>query len=273
LVNPVTIQLGPGYTHTILSPTQDYIVELPAGEKTGGTWLDGGHNVVVVGGAITLTAGGTENDAEHIGIYIKGATGTVHVEGVEITGSEGAEFDGIDVNAPAATVQLENLRIMGVRGGFDGVHADVVQTWGGVKDLRIDRLTATSNYQGLQVPEELGPIGSAEISQVDLTATVDPPVDKGGHMIWLTTGSNTCSAYPVSLSDVYVTPRPNEQVGTAVWPASNSSLSCNEGGTGPAEWPELPVEGQVQEGGPAQGSFVPPAAAGLGYRTLGYLGT
>jgi hypothetical protein len=275
LVNPAVIKLGNGYTHTSLSTKRDYIIELPKDRKVGGTWLDGGHNVVVVGGSITIpaqTEPGSANDAQRTGIYIKGATGTVHIEGVEIDGEPGAEFDGIDINAPDATVQLENLRVMGVKGGFSGVHADVVQPWGGVKDLRIDNLTATSNYQGLMLPIALGPIGSAELSRIDMVATTEAPIDKGGHMLWLTTGSNTCTAYPVSLSDVYITPRPGEHIGTAVWPASNSALSCKEDGVGIARWPDLPVEGAVNEGTPPVGDFVPASTAGRGYRSAGYVG-
>src|SRR6476660_7708325 len=46
LVNPVTVTLGTGYTHTALSATQDYIVKLPPTKKYGGTFLEGGHNMV-----------------------------------------------------------------------------------------------------------------------------------------------------------------------------------------------------------------------------------
>ena len=272
-MNPIRIKLGTGVTHTSLSTSRDYILEMPDTEKIGGTWIDGGHNVVLIGGSITIPTGtrpGVEYDSERNGIYISKSTGTVHIEGVSINGIGGAEFDGIDIAAPLATVQLENLRITEVRGTFSHFHADVVQTWGGVKDLRIDDLTGTSNYQGLTLEEDLGPMGSAQISNVDLTATTEPPLDKGGHMLWLTPDSNSCSSYPVSLSNVYVTPRPNLTLGTSVWPPDNSSLSCGESGATFATWPTLPVTGGVQEGAPPNGSFVPPGIAGVGYVSPGY---
>jgi hypothetical protein len=275
LHDPITVRLGTGYTHTSLSTSRDYIVELPPTKKIGATWIDGGHNVVIVGGSITIPTGttpGVAYDAQRNGIYIKGATGTVHIEGVLIDGSGGAEFDGVDINAPEATVQLENMRIEGVRGTFSGFHGDAVQPWGGVADLRIDRMSATSNYQGLTLQQDLGPIGSAELSEVDLTGTTEAPLDKGGHLLWLTKGSNTCTAFPVQLSDVFVSPRPGLSLGTSVWPATNSRLACDDTGVGFAAWPTLPVLGGVLEGPPPGGAYVPPGTVGLDYESPGYLG-
>jgi hypothetical protein len=272
LEHPITINLGTGYTHTVLSPTRDYIINLPTTPKIGGTALEGGHNIVMIGGSITIPAGtepGTANDAQRRGIYIKGATGTVHIEGVSIQAFEGVEYDGVDTNAPEATVQLENLRIIGVRGRHGFFHGDVVQPWGGVKLLRIDHLTGTSNYQGLFLQEELGPIGSVEIDDVDLTATTEPPLEGGGHMLWLGNKSDPCSDFPATLEDVYVKPRPERTLGTSVWPQDNQAL-CPEQGMAFATWPDLPITGGVDEGVPAAGNFVPPGAAGIGYRSPGY---
>lgn len=272
LLNPITIELGDGYTHTALSTHRDYIVKLPPEQKVGGTWLDGGHNVVVIGGSITIPPGtqpGVANDAQRRAIYIKGATGTVHIEGVSIEGS-GAEFDGIDINAPAAAVQLENVRVSGVKGRSNGFHGDVVQAWGGVEDLRIDRLSATSNYQGLMLKQDLGPIGSVELSEVDLTATTEAPLEKGGHMLWLSAADGSCATFPTTLTSVFVQPRPGSDIGDAVWPEEGSSMSCAARGSSFASWPNPTILGGAQEGLPAQGSFVPPGAAGPGYSSPGY---
>jgi hypothetical protein len=265
LVNPTTISLGTQYTLTRLDPTKDYIVNLPSSKKIGGTVLVGGHNIVIVGGAISVPPG-TRSDTERRGIYVKEATGTVHIEGVEIDGSAGGYFDGIDIAAPQATVQLQNIRILGVKGGYNGFHGDVVQPWGGVKTLRIDHLTATSNYQGLMLQPELGPIGSAEISNVDITTTdsSEPPNLAGGHMIWLTKGSNSCISFSAKLSNVFVKPRPGRSLGTSVWPPTNTTLPCKAKFETMATWPNLAVTGGVSEG-PAPTSFVAAGAAGLTY--------
>jgi hypothetical protein len=272
LVEPKTITLGTGYTHTTLATNRDYIVKLPPTKKVGGTWIDGGHNVVIVGGYITVPQGDSSASTnETTALSIKGATGTVHVEGVLIDGSGGGEFDGVTINAPQATVQLENLRIVGVQGSYDKVHADVVQPWGGVKDLRIDRLTGRSNYQGLTLKPDLGAIGSAEIEEVDLTATTEGTVDRGGHMLWLTRGLESCETFPTTLSNVFVTPRPGTQLSGAVWPQKNFSGPCPASGSKSAlGWTALPVLGNVQLGPPASGSYVPAGAAGLNYQSPGY---
>jgi hypothetical protein len=276
LVEPKTITLGTGYTHTTLAADRDYIVKLPATKKVGGTWIDGGHNVVIVGGAVTVPApiGTTETGAERRAFYIKGTTGTVHIEGVEIDNPSGAQFDGIAIAAPQATVQLENLRITGLRGGLAAYHADVVQPWGGVKVLRIDHLTGSSDYQGLTLAEDLGPIGSSLISNVNLAALSTPTTEKGGHMVWLTKGTQTCQSRPVHLSNVYLQPRKDRSLSTSVWPPSSSALSCPASGGALVSWPKLPVvAGAVAAGTPAGGDYVPAGSVGLRYKTSGYLGS
>jgi hypothetical protein len=269
-VNPTTIVLGNGYTRTTLSPTRDYVIRLPDTVKTGGTWIIGGHDVVIVGGAIAISADAPSDTSHRTGIYIKDATGTVHVEGVSIDAAGGAAIDGIGISAPQATVQLENMRVVGLHGGFNSFHADVVQPWGGVGDLRIDRLTGSSDYQGLTLQQDIGAIGSAQLSHVDLTATDPPTIDGGGHMLWLTSGSSSCSAFPITFGDVYVQPRSGRTMPNSVWPQKNTPTACHESGTSFGTWPDLPYSGGVNAGAPADGSYVPADVAGLGYDSPGY---
>ncbi len=227
---------------------------------------------MIIGGVISLdkqVADG-ETAASRRAIYIKGATGTVHIEGVLIEDPEGAEFDGVDIDAPNATVELEDLRIVGLRGGLNTFHANVVQPWGGVADLRVDRLTGSSNYQGLSLGEDLGPIGEAQLSNIDLTATTDPVVDGGGHMLWLTSGTDSCAGYPTTLENVFVQPRPGRSVANSVWPSADAGLTCDATGGSTATWPALPVAGSVQAGPPPGGSFVPESMVGAHYLSPGY---
>jgi hypothetical protein len=257
-VNPIAIALGTGYTHTYLSTSRDYLIELPHTRKHGGTWIEGGHNVKILGGSITIPPGATDTTAQRTGIYVKGATGTVHIEGVLMDDSDGARgWDGIDIDAPQAVVQLENLRIVGVNGGLNSWHADVVQPWGGVKDLRIDRLSGASNYQGLTLIEDQGPTGRADMTHVDLTATDNPPPDGGGQML-MTSNTTPCTTYPVSATTFFIVPRPGRTLASSVWPAALAS-GCSG------------LTGQVQLGLPPGGSYVPPGVAGLGYATPGYV--
>ena len=266
LSDPTTLHLGDGFNEVELDGGSDYVIELPRGRTRGGLVLKGGRNVVVKGGRIVIPADADE-DAERTGIYVKDATGTVHLEGIRID-AEGPG-DGVVVNAPKAVVQIENLRVDGIRGSFAGFHADVVQPWGGARELRIDRLTGTSDYQGLQIPVDLQPIGSTTVRHANMRFAGGDV--GGGFLIWLTTGDDSCRSYPITLSEVYVRPKPGRSFDQAVWPSPGSELPCAadvQGGR--ARWPGLPVRGEVREGVPPDGDFVPPGLAGAGYVSPGY---
>lgn len=255
LSNPTTVQLGTGYTHTTLDTARDYIVKLPPTRKNGGTWIEGGRNIVIVGGSVTIPSSVTEaTTAKRAAIYIKGATGTVHIQGVLIDGAGGAQMDGIDVAAPQATVQLQYDRVVNVRGGQNSWHGDVVQPWGGVRALRIDHFTGSSNFDGLFLNPTYGSIGSVTISNTNMVATTTPTLDGGGAMLWTNNDPSVCTKYPVSLSNVWIQPRPGWSLAGAVWP---HQLATNGACPG--------VTGYVTKGIPSSGSFVPDGSVGLGY--------
>lgn len=260
------MRLGTGFTASQLDPRRDYRIVLPEQKKIGGTVLEGGRNIVIVGGQVSADPN-TTSDFERRGIYIKNAVGTVHIEGVEIDGA-GLPFDGIAINAPEATVQIQNVRVTNLNGSYDGFHADVIQPWGGVRDLRIDRVTGSSNYQGLFLQPDLGPIGSATIQNVDLTHT-GPASSSGAYMVWL---ANGCTSYPISLSEVYVGSDVAWDLNRMVYPSATAGPAecAAQVSGGSASWPRLPITGSVVQGSPAGGSFVPAGVAGTGYVSPGY---
>jgi hypothetical protein len=283
LVNPITIELGNGFTSNTLSKTQDYIIKLPKVKKIGSTYLIGGHNIVIVGGWITIpTTTDLSNTAPSRGIYIKDNTGIVHIEGVLIDGSGGAQSDGIDTMSPNTTLQVENVRVDGIYGFYDQFHADVIQTFGGVKDLRVDKLTGYSGYQGLQIDYDAGPTGSAEISRVNLVSTgtqiwSDPKQginhNNGGTLIWLTPMDNCKANYPITFQDVYVQPRAVRNLGMSVWPPTNDAVCPSVvNADGSVSFPHLPVTGVVKNGAPPSGDYVPSGVAGVNYVSPGYIG-
>lgn len=274
LSDPETIDLGDGYSNTKLEPTQDAILRLPDGVKHGAVTIEGGNDIVLIGGAIKIPPGtppGVANNRFRIGLYIKGTTGTVHAEGLSFSAAPGVEWDAIDINAPQATVQLENIRAERLRGGYDGLHADVIQPWGGVRVLRVDRLSASSNYQGLMIPIDRGPIGRAVLSRIDLRGLSADAVE-GGHLLWLTSGTRTCAGYPVQLRDFYIEPRPGVPFGKSVWPQWRRPAGCNARARhGVITWPGLTsVNGGVRAGSPPRGEYVPPGVAGSAYASPGY---
>lgn len=150
LSHPRTIRLSAKDRALDLDPKVDYRLVMPHHPITvaGGLSITGGHNVVLIGGTLNVPSTRQAPDAQlRRGIYLKGQTGVIHIEGLKLGGdlSEGFDLD----ERLGATVQIENVQVGMVHGSRDTNHADVVQTWAGPATLRIDGLRARSDYQGL----------------------------------------------------------------------------------------------------------------------------
>jgi hypothetical protein len=149
LVNPVEITLTSAKQTYTLNDATDYRIRF--GEvlrSPGGLVIVGGRNVVIIGGEINVPDNVSTDGQLRRGLYLKNQTGTVHVEGVRISGNNVS--DGINLDQrKGATVQFQNIVVDKVNGSAQGWHADVLQTWAGPKTLRINGLTATTSYQGL----------------------------------------------------------------------------------------------------------------------------
>jgi hypothetical protein len=261
---PTTIAVAQGDRRYTLDTGKDYIIKLGSATHAGGLTLSGGRNIVIVGGRIAPPA----SSSALVGLLITGAVGTVHAEGIWFDGASGHEFDAVQIDAPKATVQLENLRATGLRGSYDTNHTDIVQPWGGVAKLRVDRLTGTSNYQGIFTQPDLGPIGSVDLRHVDL-AYDNVGAKTGGYLVWLT---HDCDAPPTWVTNVYVKGRSGSTLGSTVWPPEGSATQCSGvlSSAVTIEWPSLPINGVVRWGSPPGGSFVTPRDAGSAYATPGY---
>jgi len=203
LDDPVTVQLAPGRTSLKLDLARDYVVQLPATplDTSNGVSIYGGHDVVLVGGEVR-TAGR--------GLYLRDQTGTVHVEGVRLSGAGATE--GIDLDQRrGATVQLQNIAVETVNGSRSGDHADVLQTWAGPERLRVDRLEGSSTYQGLFLDPHKFLDDSPEL--FDLRNTVLR--DAGGRSAYLLWQSGT---FPITTQDVTVVPAPGKAFpGQVLW--------------------------------------------------------
>lgn len=257
---------------TTLDNSKDYILKLPDSAR-GPVVIKGGHNVVMIGGHIHMTSNTLSAGRLLYVMGNGGTTGTVHVEGVLLDRDEGLEADDIAINAPGKTVQIENIRGLGVRGDIDNVHGDVIQPWGGVANLRVDRLTASSNYQGLFLRPDLGAIGNVDLNHIDIAYDDYAPIG-GGYLVWLTTdGGGTYGeiADSVKFNEVYLTRvRSASTFSHSIWPqvgATKGAVISNNQAT----WPLFPqVSGYVTYGTPANGSFVPDGVAGTSYVSPGY---
>ena len=133
---------------------------------------------------------------------------SLHLEGLWIHGNDVNE--GIDPSTayPGTTVQIQNVRIDHLRGRDEvdfsnGDHPDLVEFVGGStgsSEARIDRLTGSGDYQGLQfagVPT----VTRATIKHVNITG--DPtPFARGRQLLWLADPK----AIPYHLENVFLEP-------------------------------------------------------------------
>jgi len=246
----------------------DIRIELSPSHAVGPVTIQNCRNAVLIGGRITVLPTSQVGGYDQRAIYVKNCTGTVHIEGVQIDGNvEGSEADAIAVNSPRAVVQIENVRADGMRGGYSSNHADIFQPWGGVAEYRIDRLTGTSNYQGLTTSEVSGQIGRGTIRSTNIAGSDAGVLDQGGYLFWLKCNDG----YPLELDDVYVAGRSGRPLSRSVWPMPSDSGCPSTIVDGTATWPTVTtVTGGVHEGYPATGDYVPAGSVGLGYVSPGY---
>lgn len=253
LTDPITVPISDRNRDLRLDPAKDYVLRMPDTPFTapGGLVIGGGRNVVLIGGEIRrpAPAAGEEKTGGRA-LFLKSQTGTIHIEGLLITG-EGLK-EGINLDQrEGGIVQLQNLRIDTVHGERAGHHADLIQSWAGPGELRIDRFTGRTDYQGFfLLPNQHfdGPAPRGfDFRRMDITGS-----DTSAYLLW----RQDRSTYPVAIDRVWVQPKPTRTDRDAfLWPKPS---------TGDRTWDA------VQVGVPPGGAFVPPGVAGIGYQSPGY---
>ncbi|MGY1827521.1 MULTISPECIES: hypothetical protein [unclassified Blastococcus] len=252
---------------TIGARNGDVLIKLPADRPAGPITIANCRNAVIMGGQITVAPTARFGNDDQRAIYVHKCTGTVHIEGVLINGNvPGSQADGIAVNAPEATVQIQNVRMEALRGTYSVNHADVFQPWGGVREYRIDRLSGTTNYQGIQVRQDLGAIGKGTIRNTNVGSSGVTPVERGGQFIRI-----DCNTYPLALENVFIDPRVGRDMGYSVWPQTDDRSCPAKISNGVVSWPSIGnLSGTLTQGKPASGDFVPAGSVGIGYVSPGY---
>ncbi|WP_298454947.1 hypothetical protein [uncultured Cellulomonas sp.] len=253
LTNPTTVSVSVANRNLKLDPTRDYIIQMPDTPLVAinGLQIHGGRNVVLIGGQIELpeeAIAGTTHAGR--GLYLHNQRGTVHVEGLRITGP-GLE-DGINLGQIyGARVQLQNIRVDTAHGSQSGAHADVLQSWAGPRQLLVDGLTGHTEYQGffmLPTQQWADPVEPElfDLRRVDLHGT-----PTSGYLMW-----RDGLGWPLTVRDVWVAPKDPSWRDGFLWP--KGTLPGSEA------WPSVNI------GSPAQGEFVPVGTAGVDYVSPGY---
>jgi hypothetical protein len=270
LSNAVSITVTNANRRLYLDNSRDYRLNIVE-HLYRDLWIEGGRNVVVVGGHITIDqVGGDTSYQDNTAVKIRsGASGgTVHIEGLLIDGPYVA--DGIALATPR-NVQIENVRIERTT-ALKGAHPDCVQTQAGVGALRIDRLTCSSDLQGILLRDDVYPIGPSDFRHVNITGA------PGKVLFWQTTPRQ-----PISLTEVWLhTDSPWGPFGWWVYP--NTEGKTWTGGTdmsrvavvsadGSYLWftgSANTISGRINKGRPPSGDFVPRSLVGAGYVSPGY---
>ena len=281
-------QKAQGHQFLSLDTTKDGLVKLPKnGPQRGGIDIDGGHNVIIIGGEIDLTTPCTTDTNVCHGINIsrnQDATGEVYIEGVLIKNSDNTHShytgDGIDVNTDATpNITLQNIRIEGIDGcNYEGnpAHSDVFQPYGANNaNINVDHLTGSTDLQGMQIDPDTSLPQAGTYKNVNITILSNPhpgcpSSDQYGW--WL---ADACQTYPMTLSNDYEQ-EPNHSLALhAVWPDTDTTFGCPaQYSNSLASWPELPqIHGSIINGLPPQGDFVPVGVAGINYVSPGYQGS
>jgi hypothetical protein len=278
-----------GHQYLRLDSSKDWIVKLPTVPLVGGIDINGGHNVIIIGGEIDLPTPCTTDNSPCHGINISmdsSANGEVYIEGVYIKNPDPTHSrytgDGIDVNTTAmANLTIQNVRIEGIdgcnSGAYPDAHADVFQPYKATNAvIQVDHLTGTTDYQGMQIPADLSwpKRGDYRNVNINVLSNTHPGCAGSGarYAWWLTADNPACGAYPMNLLNDYAL-EPNRSLLTnAVWPDSDASSGCParyRGGL--ATWPQISsIAGGIHNGLPAGGDFVPVGVAGVNYRSPGY---
>jgi hypothetical protein len=251
----------------IMDPSKDYVVDLDHLSACGGLWLEGGRNVVVIGGRVTIP-GMCAGAYDRTAVKVRANSGIVHLEGLLVDGP--FTHDGIVTASPHTTLQVENVRIESVR-TQDANHPDCLQTQGGLGGLRVDRFTCTTQLQGFFLKVEDGKlVGFAEIRNTNIIG------DPGKHLFF-----QTSPDIPVILSKLWLhTDVPWASFGFYVYPQRDGrTLSGGYDRTrrsvvstdGKRLWfVGSNIKGIIHRGRPRGGDIVPADSVGTSYVSPGY---
>ena len=252
LENPATLKIEGENPQIKLDPARDYILEMPKDKPVlGELSIWGGRNVTLIGGEILLKKGHWR------AVYLQEQTGVIHIEGVYIHGdppeslSEGFNFG---LRQPNCVVQIQNVRIDTLYGGMNANHSDLIQTWAGPAELRVDGLTGYTGYQGMfLLPNQHFALDidgflpkKWVFKNINIIGTED-----SAYMLW---AQGKAEQWPMEIENVWVRP--------------------NSGKRGNRDAFLMPNDGfwdGVREGVPPNGDFVPEGLAGRHYVSPGYL--
>jgi len=288
LSDPVLVTLPTSGGTVNLPAGKDVILRCSAPISAGTVILRGAaRHVVMIGGEWDIAQGGRGDNAC---INVGGGTrtdcptGIFHAEGVLFRG--GGLNEAFDLRCPSTIVQLQNCRIERLVGGSNQGHGDIIQPTSGFKELRVDRMTGGSDYQGLFLRVAYNtPGGPITLRRINLKATAIGVAKL--YSFWCEESEaveNTGGTYNTGIikaEDIWVsagtTGKSPASLVTMAYPGVTANAPTVSGNK--LRWPNKPnrfrtlngfASGFILAGEPPEGSFVPVGVAGIHYQSPGY---
>jgi hypothetical protein len=284
LNNPTVINVEPNGRHSFnLDRNRDYIIQMPDEPVIGGMSIIGGHNIVLIGGEIVIPwQGDNPSINSRRMLRVGSTTGTIHIEGLLGRGEDISE--GIQLDAPEAIVQIQNVRIEHIhardQSRFSDNHPDLIQPWGGAGAIYVDRFTGSTDYQGFLFKCDIPTHDTCYLGEIDVRNAniVGDPTAR--YQLWFDAGQIPGT---IQFDNMWIDVperrwRYDGRLSKALWPDIDNRDGHNITLANPltdneyAYWEgmEPDVEGVINEGVPPSGDFVPAGVAGVNYQTPGY---
>lgn len=298
-----------GNNCTGLQANQDYIIYCPVPitlnyPNIGAVKFSGGRHIVWIGGETnTPYQNLSSTDPYSRAIYTEYCSGVFHMEGLYLHGIDLS--DGFQLYSPEAIIQIQNCRVGDADepitahnlSTFSDKHPDIIEGEGGWRELRVDKLTGWSNYQGIflnQVKTKHGRFNT--LKRVDINGAVDGVPTGSRQLFWQGDDSGR-----TQIEEFYIQPH-TEKTSLNKWNTLFTScryygttaesdanrraqvyLPTGLSGTTSADsptssrwieetyWlPKAAVTGHAKLGPPPAGEWVPDGVAGCAYKPIGY---
>lgn len=270
-VSPTIVSVPQGFYSGTFAADEDVIFHWPASVRFSEFICAGGRNVRIIGGASSKGAGGSA-------IQVVGCAGSVFLEGLAIDVTIG-NIDAINACGNSSRfpdIYIQNCRLLNVKGSNAGTHADAFQAQGAIGSLLLDKVTISSNYQGISLFQNQFAMRSAYISR--LNGSYIAGGDPSTSLMWNMDEDTSAPYAPVYLDEVYFAPRAGQNLSDCAWP--QPSVMNDDGvaigittsdAWATATWPAITnCHGVVKSGAPAGGDWCASGVPGIAYSSPGY---
>lgn len=240
----------------------------------------GGKSAVIIGGAIYLNTDPTADYSTAItarrGLLVQNFK-YLHIEGLTIGGTYASDGINLATNVAGAIAQIEMVRVEGITENYYDTgtsvalitntgqaqynHPDVIQTYGGPMELRVDHIYARSDRSFMTVATSGGPnMTKLDVRHVDYKQTTHPILgNQRTYPVYWDQASGETNSFPWNFSEFYY------QHGTGARTAIEAMFP-----DGDSRWVADVTAGGVIEGKAPKQEFVPPNVH-VNYSSPGYL--